>query len=254
MEQHNNIQNSYGLIGYPIKHSFSKEYFLSKFKYLGIDADFKLYNNIVLQEIIQNIKEETNLLGFSVTKPFKEQIIQHLDLIDREAFEIGAVNSVKIIKEGKHIQLKGYNTDTYGFRKSLSPHLTEKHQKALILGTGGASKAVAYALDKLSIEYLFVTRTPNDCKHIRYSILHKDILDQHLVIINTTPLGMFPEVNSFPPIPYELIGSQHLLFDLIYNPNETLFLAKGKKQGAKTVNGLQMLHIQADHSWDIWNK
>jgi shikimate dehydrogenase len=253
MKKDTNKKN-YGLIGYPIEHSFSKDYFLDKFNMLGIQAGFKLYNDVNLLNIIRKIRQEKILSGFSVTKPFKEEIIQHLDLIDKEAFEIGAVNSVKILNEGDDIKLKGYNTDTYGFLESLSPHIQHTHTQALILGTGGASKAVAYALDKLSIDYLFVTRRPTACKHIRYSILHQDLIRQHPLIINTTPLGMFPVTEDFPPIPYQFITSGHLLFDLIYNPIETIFLKKGKEQGAHTINGLQMLHIQADHSWEIWNK
>ena len=244
---------NYGLIGYPIKHSFSKKYFIQLFKKFSIDADFLLWEDKSLNNILNEIRQRDDIKGFSVTKPFKEQILHHLDSIDKTASEIGAVNSVKISHlEGKP-HLKGYNTDVLGFEQSLLPQLQQQHKKALILGTGGASKAVAFVLDKLHIEYLFVSRIPSGCKHIRYSILHQQLLQEHTLIINTTPLGMSPETDSFPPIPYEFLTKNHLLYDLIYNPKETLFLSKGREKGTSIINGLEMLHLQANLSWHIWN-
>ncbi len=243
----------YGLIGHPVKHSFSKDYFDRKFRKLSLEADFIVWDGTDLKAMIQNIRQLPNIKGFSVTKPFKEQVIDHLDLLDEEASRIGAVNSIKLIRQEDEAILKGYNTDYYGFLHSLSKYLKPQHQKALILGTGGASKAVAYALDLLNISYLFVSRSPRGCKHIRYSILHRQIMEEHLLIINTTPLGLFPKTETFPPIPYEYVSYQHLFFDLIYNPAKTLFLRKAEEKGATIVNGLEMLYLQAEESWKIWN-
>ncbi len=244
----------YGLIGHPVKHSFSKTFFDRKFQTLSLNADFLVWDNPDLPSVIRTIKQTPNIKGFSVTKPFKERVIDHLDLLDEEASRIGAVNSIKVLHQSGKSMLKGYNTDFYGFKHSITKHLRPYHEKALILGTGGASKAVAYALDSLNIPYLFVSRTPRGCKHIRYTILHQALMEEHLVIINTTPLGLFPDTASFPPIPYEYAGEKHLFFDLIYNPAKTVFLRKAEENGASTVNGLEMLYLQAEQSWEIWNR
>ena len=245
----------YGLAGFPVQHSFSKDFFTKKFQQLAVDADFLLFENPSLNVVMDEILRVEGLKGFSVTKPFKEQIISRLDMLDKTAAAVGAVNCVKISrnKNGKPVFLEGYNTDITGFEFSLKKYLQPHHNQALILGTGGAAKAVAYVLEKLQIEYLFVTRTPTGCKHIRYSILHRQLMEEHTVIINATPLGMFPDTGSFPPLPYEYAGKNHLFFDLVYNPDKTLFLKKAEARGATIVNGLEMLYKQAEAAWEIWN-
>ena len=244
----------YGLIGNPLSHSFSQEYFDNKFKKEKIiDCEYRLFPVAGLNELSTLISEHPNLKGLNVTIPYKRQIINKLDYVNETALKIGAVNCVKIINENKKIVLKGYNTDAFGFDSSIMPFLKPYHKKAIILGTGGAAKAVAYVLDKKNIDYVFVSRNPYDCKHIRYKILHEKMMEEHLLIINATPVGMYPDTGFFPDIPYEYITKRHLLFDLIYNPSKTLFLRKGEERGATIVNGLEMLHLQADKAWDIWN-
>ena len=240
----------FGLLGRNIAYSFSKKYFTAKFKKESLPHQ---YQNIDIENIddlldflANNIED---LKGFNVTIPYKEAIFKYLDEIDAVAEEIQAVNCVKIID--KHY-LKGFNTDAYGFEKSIKPLLQSHHKKALILGTGGASKAVAFTLKKLDIEYKFVSRNPKE-NQLSYDGLNKEILDKFTVIINTTPLGTFGKLETdFPKIPYAFITKKHLLYDLIYNPKETIFLKKGKEKGAKIKNGLEMLQLQADKSWEIW--
>jgi len=247
--------NLYGLIGYPLSHSFSKEYFINKFKKENIaDIEFKLFEIDNLNNLRNIISENPDLSGLSVTIPYKQLIMNYLDDVDDTAREIGAVNCIRITRDGKKPILTGFNTDVFGFEKSLAPLLKPYHRKAVILGTGGASKAVAFVLDKLGIEYVFISRNPLMCNHIRYQMLNKDILVNHLLIINTSPVGMYPDIKSYPDIPYKNITKKHLLFDLIYNPDETLFLKKGKERGAAVKNGLEMLYLQAERSWEIWNK
>ncbi|MEZ5197898.1 MAG: shikimate dehydrogenase [Bacteroidales bacterium] len=244
----------YGLIGYPLSHSFSQKYFKDKFKKESL-KEFK-YENFELKSIgeFHNlIQQQPILAGLNVTIPYKQQIMGMLDCIDKEANEIGAVNCIKVDRSGKEPKLIGYNTDIYGFENALRPLLKHHHKKALILGTGGSSKAVAFALKKLGIEFLLISRSPSDCNQIRYTILNETILKEHTLIVNTTPLGMFPNVEYFPPIPYEHICENHLLFDLIYNPDKTRFLRNGGKQGATIINGYEMLRLQAERSWEIWN-
>lgn len=240
----------YGLIGKTLSHSFSKKYFEEKFKRENINA---VYENFELNDISQVeglFSIHSNLCGLNVTIPYKEQIIPYLDEVDEQARKIGAVNTIYIEKEtGK---MKGYNTDVYGFKQSLKPFLENQHQRALILGTGGASKAVAYVLNELGITTAFVSRTPQLENQLSYDELNENILASFLLIVNTTPLGTFPNVDEKPTINYDAITPNHLLYDLVYNPAETAFLKEGKKRGALTINGEQMLQLQAEKAWEIW--
>lgn len=240
----------YGLIGKTLSHSFSKKYFEEKFKRENINA---VYENFELNDISQVeglFSIHSNLCGLNVTIPYKEQIIPYLDEVDEQAQKIGAVNTIYIDKEiGK---MKGYNTDVYGFKQSLKPFLENQHQRALILGTGGASKAVAYVLNELGITTAFVSRTPQLENQLSYDELNENILASFLLIVNTTPLGTFPNVDEKPTINYDAITPNHLLYDLVYNPAETAFLKEGKKRGALTINGEQMLQLQAEKAWEIW--
>ena len=247
--------NQYGLIGYPLSHSFSAQYFNDKFYRENIhDCIFDLFPIKNISEIELLVKNNESLKGLSVTIPYKKSIIPFLTSLDNTAREIGAVNSIKII-DNKNFILHGYNTDAFGFEESIKLLLKTHHQKALILGTGGASKAVAYVFKKLNIEYYFVSRIKNEANSIlQYNELNNEIISAHQIIINTTPLGMFPNINAMPNIPYDSITNKHLLFDLIYNPSETLFIKKGKEKNAIVSNGLKMLHLQAERSWQIWNE
>lgn len=240
----------YGLIGKTLSHSFSKKYFEEKFKRENINA---VYENFELNDVSQVeglFSIHSNLCGLNVTIPYKEQIIPYLDEVDEQAQKIGAVNTIYIDKEiGK---MKGYNTDVYGFKQSLKPFLENQHQRALILGTGGASKAVAYVLNELGITTAFVSRTPQLENQLSYDELNENILASFLLIVNTTPLGTFPNVDEKPTINYDAITPNHLLYDLVYNPAETAFLKEGKKRGALTINGEQMLQLQAEKAWEIW--
>ncbi len=240
----------FGLLGYPLTHSFSQKYFTEKFQALGIENVY--YDNFSIPEI-QALKtilaSKKGLEGFNVTIPYKKAVINFLDELSEPVKRMGACNCVKI-RDGKLI---GYNTDIVGFQLSLQPFLKPNHQKALILGTGGASAAVEYVFQLLKIPYLFVSRTAS-LNAISYQELTKEMLDSHQLIINTTPLGMFPNVEAFPEIPYQFITEQHHLFDLIYNPTETKFILLGKQQGATVQNGYEMLLLQAEESWRIWNE
>lgn len=240
--------HKFGLIGKNISYSFSENYFTKKFKTLGLNNhEYCTYDIESIQDFPNIIDQD--IMGLNVTIPYKEKIIDFLDEMDEEALKIGAVNTIKIIKNNK---LKGFNTDVYGFEKSLKPLLETYHKKALILGTGGASKAVAFVLQKLNIDYTIVSRNPNN-DQISYRDLTKDILKNYKIIINCTPLGTFPEVNTFPDLPYQFLSEKHLLYDLIYNPAKTRFLCEGEKGGATIHNGLKMLELQAEKSWEIWN-
>lgn len=242
----------FGLVGKNISYSFSRGYFSEKFKRLGLH--FYKYKNFDLQDVNQfldTIKKENALAGMNVTIPYKETIIPFLSKLDKTAEKIGAVNTIKITKKGN---LKGYNTDAIGFEKSLLPLLNKQHQFALILGTGGASKAVAYTLKKNNIQYKYVSRNPKDKKQISYHNLSENIIKKYQIIINCTPLGTSPDISKCPNIPYQYLTKNHLLYDLIYNPEETTFLSKGKEKGAKIKNGYEMLQLQAEASWSIWNE
>lgn len=240
-----------GLIGYPLEHSFSKKYFAEKFKREGLSnwqyELFPIENISDLKPLISN----PNLVGLNVTIPYKQAILPYLNNLDETAKAIGAVNTIKISRTKNEVRLTGYNTDCMGFEQSLLPFLNEYHKKALVLGTGGAAKAVMYVLNKLRIEYKTVSS--NNKGDLSYNNLNKDILADHHVIINTTPLGMYPHVNSYPDLRYSALNHQHLLYDLVYNPLETVFLTKGKQYGAATKNGLEMLQLQAEAAWSIFN-
>lgn len=243
----------YGLLGFPLGHSFSKKYFTNKFEQESIDA---VYNNYEIEDIkeIFNIVTDGELVGLNVTIPHKENVIALLDDLSDEARAIGAVNVVKIerVGEGK-LRLVGHNSDVIGFRNSIEPLISADQKSALILGTGGASKAVARALDNMGIAYKYVSRKSRE-NVFSYEELTKDVIDAYPIIINATPLGTFPKVDACPDIPYHYIGSKHLLYDLVYNPSETLFLKKGKEQGAQIKNGEEMLLLQAEAAWNIWKK
>ncbi|NVK26821.1 MAG: shikimate dehydrogenase [Flavobacteriia bacterium] len=238
----------FGLIGKSLSHSFSPTYFKKKFEKNGItDAEYVTCELADISEF-ETLRNE-NFVGWNVTVPYKEAIIPYLDELDSDAEAIGAVNT--IIKRGN--KLKGFNTDHIGFERSLLPFLEPTDQKALILGTGGASKAVAYALKRRGINYAFVSRTP-EVGQLSYDQLNSSVLPYVQMIVNTTPIGMYPHVDAHPPLPFELIESSHFLVDLIYNPEATLFLQEGIARGARNLNGLSMLHHQADESWRIWNE
>ncbi|MRI01590.1 shikimate dehydrogenase [Kriegella sp. EG-1] len=242
-------KNRFGLIGKNISYSFSRGYFAEKFENLNLE-DYS-YENFDLQSIDEFeklIKENKAVKGFNVTIPYKQAILPYLNKIDEIALQIGAVNTIKVEKNN----LIGYNTDVIGFKKSIYPHLKEHHKSALILGTGGASKAVAYVFKSLAIDYKFVSRRPKK-NQLSYDDLDKDKMLAHTVIVNCTPLGTYPETKKRPNILYDFISDKHLLYDLIYNPAKTSFLKAGEANGATIVNGLRMLELQAEASWDIWN-
>ncbi len=243
------MKNLFGLLGKNIAYSFSENYFSEKFKSENLPFKYQNFDIPTISElpILLNDKIE-NLIGFNVTIPYKEKIVNYLDDVDTIANEIGAVNTVKIVD---NTYLKGYNTDCYGFEKSLKPLLKPTHKKALILGTGGASKAIKFVLKKLNISFKEVSRTPNS-NQFSYTDITKNILNEYTIIINCTPVGTFPNTELAPKIPYLFLTKEHLLFDLIYNPKETLFLKNGKKQGATIKNGLEMLKLQAEKSFEIW--
>jgi shikimate dehydrogenase len=243
-------EKKYGLIGFPLTHSFSKRYFTEKFKREKINAKYFLFEIEKIDEVEKIIQKE-KVKGLNVTIPYKEQIIPFVDELDETAKEVGAVNVLKITHEGKSTYLYGYNTDVIGFEKSIKPHLKPHHTKALILGSGGASKAIEYVLCKLGIEITRVSRAEK-AGFITYESLDKEIINKNTIIINATPLGTFPDVETCPDIPYQYITDKHLLFDVVYNPDETLFLKKGKAQGADTINGEKMLVEQAEAAWRIW--
>ena len=243
-----------GLIGYPLEHSFSRKYFTDKFNKMGL-ADFEYENFPIdsIDKITDLIQNHPNLIGLNVTIPYKEKILPFLDELSEDAKAIGAVNTIKITRGPNGIKLKGFNTDAIGFRKSLKPFLTPQHERALIIGTGGASKAVAYTLENLGIDYLFVSRSAKSDKMIGYNEINEYVMKFHLLIINTSPIGTFPNVNDAPQIPYEFITEQHFLYDLVYNPEMSLFLQKGKEKDAEILNGHDMLINQAEEAWNIWN-
>lgn len=242
----------FGLIGKDISYSFSRNYFKDKFENESITN--ALYKNFDLESIDlfeTKLKLDKEIKGFNVTIPYKESIIPFLDKLNKKAKAIGAVNTIRISKKGKYI---GYNTDAYGFKNTLKPHLKSHHKKALILGTGGASKAIAYTLKALKIDFVFVSRNPSKDNEISYASLTQEQVKNTHIIINSTPLGTHPNTDAHPDIPYQSLNENHILFDLIYNPSETKFLAFGKEKGATIINGLRMLELQAEKSWQIWNR
>lgn len=243
----------YGLIGYPLGHSFSKNFFNEKFHSENIDAEYVNFEIPSIQELPSVLLAHPDLAGLNVTIPYKEQVISYLDELDKDAAAIGAVNVIKIVRQKGKIRLTGYNSDVIGFTQSIEPLLEPQHQKALILGTGGASKAVAYGLKKLGLECKFVSRSLREGM-LTYDLLTPEIMDEYKVIVNCTPVGMYPRANEYPRIPYQYLTPNHLLYDLLYNPDTTLFMKKGADKGAITKNGLEMLLLQAFGAWDIWNK
>ena len=243
----------YGLLGYPLVHSFSQNYFNQKFESENIDAEYINFEIPDIGMLMEVIAENENLNGLNVTIPYKEQVIPFLDEIDPAASEVGAVNVIKFIRGKDGLRLKGYNSDIIGFTDSIKSLLKPHHQSALVLGTGGAAKAVSYSLRKLGLEVQLVSRRKS-ANTLVYEELTKNDLKNHKVIVNTTPLGMYPNVDTCPDIPYRYLTSQHLCYDLIYNPDETLFLKNSRLAGAQVKNGLEMLLLQAFASYSIWNQ
>ncbi len=245
---------NYGLIGKSLSHSFSKPYFEAKF--LAEQKNNYSYSNFDLENLdslLQLIKKN-NLKGLNVTKPYKEMVLPFLNECDAVSQHIKAVNCIKITEKNNQPYLIGFNTDYYGFAQSIKPFLEPTHQRALLLGTGGASKAVQYALNQIGVDVYFVTtHAKKGENYFHYSELNDHIFSAFKLIVNCTPLGLYPIVESCPDIPYQFLTTEHLLFDLIYNPKETLFLKKGKERGAVTINGLNMLKLQADKAWEIWS-
>ena len=248
------MKKKYGLIGYPLGHSFSKDYFNKKFSSECIDAEYINFEIKTVDELKYVLRENPDLYGLNVTLPHKMNVIPLLDSITDNARNIGAVNVIKF-KRGKlgKLLLEGHNSDITGFKQSIEPMLNDTHHKALILGTGGASKAIYHGLKQLGLDCLFVSRTKDNDSDITYGEITPETLNDYPVIVNTTPLGMFPNTNSCPDIPYENLTTNHILYDLIYNPDETLFMKKGKQYGAEVKNGLEMLLLQAFISWETWN-
>ncbi|MDP5062051.1 MAG: shikimate dehydrogenase [Maribacter sp.] len=250
MEKTERQKANYGLIGKDISYSFSRGYFKKKFEDMGLDnCSYQNFDLQAISEFPTIFKNTKNVQGLNITIPYKEEVMAFLDDIDIAAKKIGAVNTIKFSKNG----LIGFNTDAYGFQKSLEPHLKKHHKKALILGTGGASKAVAFILEELGVTFSFVSRSGKNDGYT-YNELTDDIIAEHTLIINCSPVGTFPKIEEKPAIPYSKISEAHLLFDLIYNPEETAFLSAGKANGASICNGHRMLEFQAEKSWEIWNQ
>ena len=240
---------TYGLIGYPLEHSFSKNYFTKKFEAEGLsDASFELFPIEDINVFPDVLYNNSTLRGLAVTIPYKQQVIKYIDELDPVAAEIDAVNCIQF----KHGKLIGHNTDAVGFEKSLHPLLKPNHKKALILGTGGASKSVMHVLKKLGIEFVNVSRH-EVMGNITYGELNEDYIRNHHLIVNCSPLGMYPNIDTYPSIPYEYLSEDHLLYDLVYNPEKTLFLELGKDRGAVVKNGYEMLVLQGEENWRIWN-
>jgi shikimate dehydrogenase len=245
----------FGLIGYPLSHSFSARYFAKKFVDENIsDAAYQLFPLEEISMLPLLIRQQPDLQGFNITIPYKVHVLPFLDHISKEAASVGAVNCVKIERNATGVKLTGYNTDIYGFSESLVPALKPEQRKALVLGTGGASKAVCYTLKELGISCTLVSRSGKQKSCLQYSQLTDKIISENLLIVNTTPVGMYPDTDVCPDIPYQFLDNRHLLYDLIYNPEETKFMRMGREAGASVMNGLQMLELQAEKSWEIWNR
>lgn len=245
--------NKYGLIGYPLGHSFSRGFFNDKFQGEKIDAEYLNFEIPSIEHFPDVIAGNPELKGLNVTIPYKQKVMDYLDEVSPEARAIGAVNVVRIERHNKKVKLIGYNSDVIGFTESIEPLLRPHHKKALILGTGGASKAINYGLKKLGIETVFVSRTQRDgC--ITYEDITPEVVKEYEVIVNCSPKGMYPHTDECPDLPYEALTYNNLLYDLVYNPEETLFMKKGRQNGAIVKNGLEMLILQAIASWDFWNK
>lgn len=245
--------DTYGLIGYPLGHSFSRNFFNQKFADEGIDATYENFE-IASIEMLQEVIDSTpTLRGLNVTIPYKEKVISYLDSLSNEARAIGAVNVIKVIQQGNKRQLKGYNSDVIGFTRSIEPLIEKHHKKALILGTGGASKGVSYGLKSLGIEPVLVSRHEK-AGTIRYDDITPDVVQEYNVIVNATPCGMYPNVDDAPNIPYNALTPANLLYDLVYNPDVTTFMKRGAEAGATVKNGLEMLLLQANAGWEIWQE
>ena len=240
----------FGLIGRNISYSFSRNYFSEKFLREGISGSYENFDLKNISEFSAVLKENPELRGLNVTIPYKEEIIPFLDSLDPVAAEIGAVNTIKVETSGRLI---GYNTDYFGFAEALKPYLQPQHKKALILGTGGASKAIAYALKTLEIEYKFVSRKASEDK-LTYEDLNENVLKEYKILVNCSPLGTFPKTEEHPNIPFKHLTQDHLIFDLIYNPPQTRFMELAEEKGATVVNGQKMLEFQAEKAWEIWNR
>jgi len=244
----------YGLIGYPLKHSFSRKFFNDKFVNEKIDAQYVNFEIPSIKELKSIIKTHPDLKGLNVTIPYKEQVIPYLDELSENAKLIGAVNVVKIERKKGKAKLIGFNSDIIGFKKSIEPFVDSHHQKALILGTGGSAKAIYLGLKQLGIIPSYVSRKKTSEYVLTYEELTPEVMDSYTIIVNCTPVGMWPNVDDCPNIPYEQITDKHLLYDLLYNPDETLFMKLGKERGATVKNGLEMLLLQAFASWDFWHE
>ncbi|MCJ8210886.1 shikimate dehydrogenase [Mucilaginibacter sp. RS28] len=257
----------YGLIGYPLSHSFSKKFFTDKFREENIeDTQYDLYPLENIKELLPLLERTPDLCGLNVTIPYKVEVMELLDWRSTEAKQIGAVNCLRIANQSPvttvftgevgfkddHFRIEGFNTDAYGFEESLKPLLKSQHERAMILGDGGAAQAVKYVLQTMGMPYMIVARKPGE-NRVLFDELTAEHVQSHKLIINTTPLGTSPNIDACPPIPYEAIGDEHLLYDLVYNPEVTLFLQKGQEQGATIKNGYEMLVLQAEKSWEIWN-
>ena len=245
--------DKYGLIGYPLGHSFSISYFNEKFENENINARYINFEIPTIEALPEVLASNPELKGLNVTIPYKEKVIHYLDQVSPEARAIGAVNVIRVMHKGNHVVLKGYNSDVIGFTKSIEPMLEKWHKKALILGTGGASKAINYGLRSLGLETVFVSRYERPGT-IQYHRITPEIVKEYNVIVNCTPLGMYPRVDDCPQLPYEAMDSHNILYDLIYNPDETLFMKRGMEYGANVKNGLEMLLLQAFASWEFWNE
>jgi len=243
----------YGLIGYPLGHSFSVPFFTRKFKEEDIHSEYRNFPLKDISDFEQLVKAEPQLEGLNVTVPYKQKIIPYLDALSNTARIIQAVNTICFCRQEGRLALIGHNTDVIGFERSLNEHIKKHHTSALVLGTGGSSKAVTFVLEQMGIPFQMVSRTRGEGR-ISYEELGEGLVEKSRLIINTTPLGMHPDIEAFPPIPYGAITTDHLLFDLIYNPKKTRFLAMGEESGADIVNGYDMLVYQAEGSWERWNR
>ena len=246
--------DKYGLIGFPLGHSFSISYFNEKFENEHINAQYINFEIPSIDGLTEILDRNPELRGLNVTIPYKEQVMKYLDAISPEAEAIGAVNVIRVTHKGDKVYLKGFNSDVIGFTRSIEPLLEPAQKKALILGTGGASKAIHYGLKSLNMQTIFVSRTRYGDGFITYEEVTPELVKEYNVIINCTPVGMYPHADECPKLPYEAMDTHTLLYDLIYNPDETLFLKRGREQGATVKNGLEMLLLQAFASWDFWNR
>ncbi|MBR2103026.1 MAG: shikimate dehydrogenase [Prevotella sp.] len=244
--------DKYGLIGHPLGHSFSISYFNEKFQNENIDAEYLNFDIPSIDGLFEVLALNPELKGLNVTIPYKEKVLSFLDSISPEARAIGAVNVIRVDHKGSDVRLKGFNSDVIGFTKSIEPMLEKCHKKALILGTGGASKAVDFGLRSIGLETVFVSRYERPGT-IQYGSVTAEVVKEYNVIVNCTPVGMFPRTDQCPQLPYEALDEHNILYDLLYNPDETLFMYKGRKQGATVKNGLEMLLLQAFASWEFWN-